>query len=131
MENICDLYQEPNAGAYEKEETRKGPPLGYVGEKLRRAVEYAHETYQAIDRDVPENLPQPAKARGSAYSTKQDGILSPADSTFIYSLTAFLALYNMLGVISDQQKIPALLAVNHEDLSAWLDGVEREGSVHG
>jgi hypothetical protein len=131
LENICDLFREPNAGAYEKEETRKGLPLGYVGEKLRHAVVSAHETYQAIDRDVPENLPQPAKARGSAYSTKHDGILSPAYSAFIYSMTAFLALYNMLGIISDQEKIPALLAMNHEDLSAWLDGVEREGSVHG
>jgi hypothetical protein len=106
LEDISDPFREPNAGAYEKDEKRKGPPLGYVGEKLRRAVESAHDTYQAIDRDDPDNLPQPAKARGSAYSTKQDGILSPAYSTFIYSLTAFLALYNILGVISDHQKYP-------------------------
>lgn len=102
MDDISDLFREPNAGAYEKEEKRKGPPLGYVGEKLRRAVESAHGTYQAIDSNVPDNLPQPAKVRGSAYSTKQDGILSPAFSTFLFSLTAFLALYNMLGVIADQ-----------------------------
>jgi hypothetical protein len=40
-------------------ETRKGPPFSYVREKLRRAVESAHDTYQAIERDVPDNLPKP------------------------------------------------------------------------
>jgi|SRR5208337_2165955 len=124
MENIDDLFREPNAGAYEKEETRKGPPLSYVGEKLRRAVESAHGTYQAINRDVPDDLPQPARARGSQYSTKQDGILSPAYSTFIYSLVAFLALYNILGVITDRHKIPTLLSMSHDDFTVWLDGIE-------
>jgi hypothetical protein len=131
MDDISDLFREPNAGAYEKEEKRKGPPLAYVGEKLRRAVESAHDTYQAIERDVPDNLPQPARAHGSAYSTKQDGLVSPAYSTFIYSVTAYLALYNMLGMITDPKKVSALLAMKREDLSAWLDGIEREGSVHG
>lgn len=131
MEDISDLYREPNAGAYEKEETRKGPPLGYVGDKLRRAVESAHGMYQAIDRLVPDDLPQPANVRGSAYSTKQDGILSPAYTNFMYGLTAYLALYNMLGVIRDHQKIPALLGMGQDDFSAWLDGIESEGSVHG
>jgi len=131
MENIDDLYRAPNAEAYEKEEQRKGSPLDYVGEKLRRAVESAHDTYKAIERDVPDNLPQPVKARGSAYSTKQDALLSPAYTTFVYGLTAFMALYNMLGVIEDPQKIPALLAASREDLSAWLDGIQREGSVNG
>jgi hypothetical protein len=33
MADIDDLFTPPNAGAYEKEELRKGPPLTYVGEK--------------------------------------------------------------------------------------------------
>ncbi len=131
MDDISDLFREPNAGAYEKEERRKGPPLGYVGEKLRRAVESAHGMYQDINRLVPDNLPQPEKVRGSVFSTKQDSLLSPAYTNFMYGLTAYLALYNMLGVLSDHQKIPTLLSMSHEDFSGWLDGIEREGSVHG
>jgi hypothetical protein len=52
-------------------------------------------------RDVPDDLPQLPGAVGTSYSTKQDGLLSPAFSAFRYSLTVFLPLYNMLGVISD------------------------------
>ncbi len=131
MPDIDDLYQDPNAGAYEKEETRTGPPLSYVGEKLRGAVESAHRTYRSIERDVPDDLPQPSGAKGTSYSTKQDGLISPGYSSYRYSLTAFLALYNQLGRISAQKKIAALLELDPRDFSDWLDSVEREGSVIG
>lgn len=131
MPDIDDLITGPNAGAFEKEEIRKGAPLSYVVEKLRDAVECAHDTFNSIQRDVPDNLPQPPKTVGTPYSIKQDGLLTPAYSTFRYSLVAFLALHNMLGMIPDQNKIQGLLNLPHDDFIEWLNRVEREGPILG
>ena len=113
MADIDDLFTEPNAGAYEAEETRVGPPLTYVGEKLRNSLEYAHR---------------------AARVTKV-GALEAAhrhtDAALRYGVTAYLGLYNMLGMIQDHRKLDALLDLDREAFEAWLDTVQREGSVHG
>jgi len=36
------IFTGPNASAYERTEMRYGPPLEYVAEKLRNAVEELH-----------------------------------------------------------------------------------------
>jgi len=129
--DIDDLYQDPNAGAYEKEEVRTGPPLSYVGEKLRRALESAHRMHRTIVDVVPDDLPQPPGASGTAYSTKVDGLVRPAHGAFYYSLVAFLALHNALGRIGGDGKVDALLRLDPDEFGAWLDTVEQEGSVTG
>ena len=124
---IDDNILQPNAGAFEKDEVRSGPPLSYIAEKLRGALESAHEVWRAINRSGPINLSQSANAPVAA----QELGLSSAFSSFRYSMTAFLALHNMLGMIADQKKIDALLDYNHDEFAAWLDRVEREGSILG
>lgn len=126
MEIDDNIYQ-PNSGAFEKDEIRNGPPLSYVAEKLRNALESAHEVVWAIKRASPTILSEPPKAFGGL----KELVLTPAYLSFKYSLTSFLALNNMLGMIADPEKADALLDYSHADFAAWLDVVEREGSILG
>ena len=48
-------FLDPNGGAYECEETRTGPPLEYVAEKLRRTLEALHDELHA-DRRLRHDL---------------------------------------------------------------------------
>jgi len=121
MARIDDLYRDPNAGAYEREELRIGPPLDYVGEKLRHAVEYAHQAYQAIRNVDP----------GGLSSSDRQALLSRTYGSFRSSLTAFLALYNMLGLLTEPKKVDALLDLEADALDEWLDRIVQEGSVTG
>lgn len=116
MAGIDDLFSDPNAGAYVRKETRVGPPLEYVGEKLAGAVEAAHQMYRAVDEA---GAPRGDPLRASAYET------------FRYALTAFLALYNMLGLLANQLKIDELLALDVRSFTEWLDDLAQEGSVSG
>ena len=114
MEIDDENILQPNAGAYEKDEVRNGPPLSYIAEKLRCALESAHEVVQAIKR-----------------AAHQEMLLSPAFSSFRYSLISYLALHNMLGMINEPNKVDAILNYKHDDFVAWLDRIEREGSILG
>lgn len=113
MADIDDLFTDPNAGAYEVEETRVGPPLAYVGDKLRCSMEHAHRAARLM-RTSPER------------EAHQE-----ADAAFRYGLTAYLGLYNMLGLILDHRKLDALLELDEDAFEGWLDTVRREGSVGG
>lgn len=131
MTGIDDLYSDPNAGAYEKREVRTGPPLDYVGEKLGIAVKFSHRTYRRMRESVSDDLPVLEAALGTGGSVKGDALLSPAFITFRGATTAFLALYNMLGLIHDQDKFEALLELSSSEFDDWVDRIEREGSVTG
>jgi sugar phosphate isomerase/epimerase len=124
------LYRDTNGPAYVKGQKRTGPPLGYVGDKLRHSLQLAHSLYQEIRESVPDDLPQPEGARGTSYSTKEDGLVGPAYEAFSYQLTAFLALYNMLG-LDDNRLANRLLRSSYEEFDTWLRRIIREGSVTG
>jgi len=113
MADIDDLFTDPNAGAYEAEETRLGPPLAYVGEKLRCALEHSHSAARAT------------KATGAEAAYRE------ADASFRYGVTAYLGLFNMLGMLADHRKLDALLDLDSDSFEEWLATVQREGSVHG
>ncbi|MDT8437316.1 MAG: hypothetical protein RRA92_11250 [Gemmatimonadota bacterium] len=113
MAEIDDLFSDPNAGAYEAKETRVGPPLAYVGEKLKSSLEHAHRAARASRESAAEEMGR------------------DADTAFRYGVTAFLGLYNMLGMLVDHRKLDALLELDGASFEQWLDTVEREGSVHG
>ena len=113
MADIDDLFTDPNAGAYEVEESRVGPPLTYVGEKLRHSLEYAHRVAGTMRSDVE-------------HEARHDAV-----AAFRYGLTAYLGLYNMLGMILDHRKLDALRELDDDAFEDWLDTVEREGSVTG
>ena len=43
LESLGDLYSDPNGLAYQKTESRTGPPLECVAEKLRRSLDSARK----------------------------------------------------------------------------------------
>ncbi|MFH1312676.1 MAG: hypothetical protein ABIJ00_05565 [Candidatus Eisenbacteria bacterium] len=130
-ESLEGMPGDPNGPAYRKTETRTGPPLDYVAEKLKLSLEALHSTIRAIQETVPENLPQPQAAIGSTYSVKQDALFSPAWDAFRCGLTAFLALQNFLVLANDQGIFDRLLGYSREEFRNWLGNIEREGLVSG
>lgn len=121
---------ESNGPAYKKEELRFGPPLDYVGEKLRHAVESAHANFHNIFSFVPTNLsPQPQFNESAPVSIKNDMLVSSASQTLHYTVVAYLALYNMLGSANVNGTVEHIASKSTAELKKWLDLVEREGSV--
>lgn len=122
----------PNGSAYTTTESRKGVPLDYVGEKLRYAVESAHENLRNIKRFVPENLPAaPELQYYVPNGIKNDLLLNSASHTFSYSLHAYLALHNMLGELQIGNIEAELEKKNFQELRLWLNTIENEGGVLG
>ena len=56
MDNFDDLFRDTNGPAYQKEQKRFGPPLEYVGEKLRNSVESWHEVLQNVSENIADDL---------------------------------------------------------------------------
>jgi hypothetical protein len=114
VDDDFDLYEilgDSNAGAYQRVEERTGPPLEYVAEKSRHAIEAIH----AVHAELGEGH----AARGSA------------QAAFHYALVAHLALNNMLSLAGDHRVVTRLLAMPPDELVRWLDAVDAEGSVTG
>lgn len=130
MPGIDDMIPGSNAGAYEKEEIRVGPPLSYVGEKLRMTVECVYESCRKL-KAAKESAVGCRKQAISIDGQDLDAAWRFAVSAFRYSLTAFLALYNMLGLLADQSLCDTLLQYERKEFEQWLDRIEQEGSVTG
>lgn len=119
MDSIDDSISPPNGEAYEKVELRDGSPLSYVGEKLGMAVEFSHAVYQKLEIKGADNM------------LNEYGPRESAGAAFRYATTAFLALYNMLGLIDDQNKFKTLEKLSPDKFRTWIAMVQREGSIHG
>jgi len=121
----------PNGAAYERTETRHGPPLDYVAQKLRSSVEMAHSTYNAIKSFSREDLLRPPAAPRTASSVTYDAMLSSAYAAFAYALIAYLALKNMLAAASTDRLTEKLLQCSGDELRRRLDRIDEEGTVTG
>jgi len=121
----------PNDGAYEKTETRSGPPLDYVAEKLQSCLQTLHTLHRSASQDLPNDLPPPerfAKA-DMDYNPKTSSVLFPAQAAFYYALVSFLALNNLLAIANDPDLPDRLLTMSHDDFESWLERIISEGSV--
>ena len=98
----------PNGGAYEREETRTGPPLEYVAEKLRRTLETLHD-----------------ELRGS------DAPSLNLRTSLNYGATSYLALHNMLGLTHRTDWFDRIEGFSRMEFREWLDRVDAEGAVRG
>ena len=121
-------------GAFTKQELRDGIPLDYIAGKLESALKQAHRLCKAIEDVVPDDLPQPKTVEGSSYSTKNDGLLSPAEHIFAQTLIAYLGLYNFLAVANtkfegETSQITRLLNFDSQEFDDWLKDVTRRGSL--
>lgn len=121
-----------NGSAFQKKEERYGPPLEYIGEKLRSAVEAAHDNLYNIRNYVPDNLKrEPEFTEQAPENIKKDILLSSASITLHYTLVSYLALYNMLGAANAKTFDEGVANKSKDELKKWLDLIEREGSVNG
>ncbi len=109
--DLDEILGDSNAGAYQRVERRTGPPLAYVAEKSRHAIEQIHMVFVQLDED--------------------SGVRGPAQAAFHYALVAYLALNNMLTLAGDHRVVTRLLAMPPDELAKWLDTVDAEGSVTG
>lgn len=122
------LFLDPNGGAYEKREERVGPPLTYLGEKLESSLLASHEVMRNITRYVPDDLIGNDAMQRAGLKVRDDYLLAPARSAFWYTLVAYLGLYNMLG-LATQEMVERLLHFTPEELRGWLRRIEREGTT--
>lgn len=113
------MFRDPNDGAYEKEEVRTGPPLSYVAEKSRRAVELTHCLIRKL------------KAMEGLDSEHKAGLLMLARGTLRYQMTGYLALNNLLALVNNQDFFERIEAYSEDDFNDWLDRIDQQGSVSG
>lgn len=132
MPKNADWFADPNGPAWRTGERRTGPPLSYVGEKLGHGLECQHGIMHGLARAA---ACAPAPAPG-AHDAARDGpslevLESAARIAFDYQLTAYLALYNMLGSKGGHEEVDRLARMTTTEFRRWLAFVEREGSVTG
>jgi len=128
MSDLSSYFSDTNGPAYRKEERRSGPPLTYVGEKLRHGLDELHRlltTLESADDTVDSSSEHDANRR------MREDATHAALYAFSYQITAFLALYNMLGAKGEPEAVDRLAAMTPEAFRRWIGFVEREGSVTG
>jgi len=113
LHSLGDLFSDPNGPAYQKTETRTGPPLEYVAEKLRSCLCDLHGLHGGRGRQSPQ----------------LDEVRDAAAPAFYHAAVAYLALHNMLALANPPSFIDRLLAMSREEFNDWLDGIQSEGSV--
>jgi hypothetical protein len=110
MADLDEVFLPPNGGAYEKRETRTGPPLEYVAEKLVGSIRSIHE---GLAKQRPEDRASPLRA------ALQQGV------------TAFLALHNMLALAHAHDWFDRIESMSRSEFRLWTERVGASGSVSG
>ena len=116
MDDLGDLFADPNGPAYTKREERTGPPLDYVQHKPVYGLEVHHRLLRTLAEAV-------AKDADSA------DIVGQARHSFYYQLVAFLALSNMLALANDSDLVERLEAYSPAEFRDWIQRIERESTV--
>src|SRR5688500_6864598 len=116
MDGLDDLFRDPNGPAYQTQQTRVGPPLEYVAQKLSTALGDLHRA---------------AQAAGAAGEGTSD-VSRDLRLAFLHALVAYLALGDMLALAEDPGALTErLLESTREEFDAWLRHVELGSSVTG
>jgi hypothetical protein len=117
--------------SYTHTETRTGPSLTYVAEKLRTSIMALHSLHTLALIDLPDDLPCPERHRieWPAYNPKDDSVLASCYSAFRAAIVSYLALNNMLAMANDNDIFERLLEMRSDEFTRWLDNITREGSV--
>ena len=116
MDGLDDLFRDPNGPAYQTQQTRVGPPLEYVAQKLGAALGDLHRAAQGAG----------AAGEGAA-EVGRDLRLA-----FLHALVAYLALGNMLALAEDPGALTErLLGSTRGEFDAWLWHVGQGSSVTG
>ncbi|MHB1308897.1 MAG: hypothetical protein ACYDC1_17695 [Limisphaerales bacterium] len=122
--DLPDGLTEPNDGAYLKTETRTGPPLEYVAEKLRACLETLHSLHQAVAAGNPNPTPEV-----SSGGPGRAAILFAGQAAFRDALVSYLALNNLLALANDPDLTELLLRLDGDAFNVWIARIASEGSV--
>jgi hypothetical protein len=128
MSDIPETIPPNGPLGYTCTETRNGPPLNYVGDKLRYSLFSLHTANQQIQNYFPNDLPSPFEDRYPQLNPK-DLVLESIWASFRYALTSYVALYNMVAIVHDQGIFSKLLDMTHDTFKSWLENLSLEGSV--
>jgi len=120
-----------NIPAYTRTETRHGPPLDYISEKLSSALLELHYLCRTILQEeiIETRIPGDTKRRMRA--TFEEEIECASWNVFYQTLKSFLGLNNLLSIIDEQGICEKLLAMDYDEFQKWLRYVETEGSTTG
>lgn len=93
----------------------------YTAKKLCHSLICAHETYNAVEKYVPDDLPRLEDAPAS-FSVKEDFILSPAYTAFAYLFDSFLLLVNRTYLLQ-QFDTETLLKFSSRQFKHWINQI--------
>lgn len=121
----------PNGPAYTHTETRTGPPLDYVAEKLKYSLVSIHTLYALAMRDLPDDLPCPESIflTWPEYNPKIQSVIQPCFDAFRNGVKSYLALVNLLEIGNQDRIFERLLQMPRDEFSKWINSIESEGSV--
>jgi hypothetical protein len=122
------IHMSGSTPPYRITETRTGPPLSYVSEKIRGALTNLHGLYSQIQRDLPDGLPCPEAFLTiyPQYDPKNE-LQFTCRWAFCDAVIAYLALNNFLGRVEEQGLVERLLAMPNAEFHAWLHYIHNEG----
>jgi hypothetical protein len=113
MDGLDGVYRDPNGSAHQVRESRVGPPLEYVAEKLASTLSDLHRAFSALADDA---------------SGARRGVVAG----FTHALVAWLALGNMLALAEDPAALAGrLLALPSHEFEEWRWRVGQGASVTG
>ncbi len=125
FDGLEGLYADPNGPAYQQTETRSGPPLDYVADKLSESLRALHRLHSQL---------QTLAARMTADSTlgpdsMAEDLVYGVEAAFHQACVSYLALQNMLAHANPPEFAERLLAMDRDEFDGWLDDIARGGSV--
>lgn len=125
FDGLDGLYADPNGPAYQQTETRSGPPLEYVADKLCNALLALHRVHSQLETlagriTTDSALGTDAKVNELVYGT---------EAAFHQACVSYLALQNMLAHANPPEFAERLLAMDRDEFDEWLADIDRGGSV--
>ena len=136
MSDLDRYLSDTNGPAYKSKETRNGPPLGYIAEKMKNGLTEQHRLLRELRIQLPDDMSANPEyfdvegMRNTSISVKNDLLIGPAYTAFYYQIVAYLALMNMLK-LADPNDVKRYSEMTASDFEKWIEFVDREGSEVG
>ena len=125
FDGLDGLYADPNGPAYQQTETRSGPPLDYVADKLCNALLALHRLHSQLQSLVGRMTADSALGPDS----RAPDLVYSMQAAFHQACVSYLALQNMLAHANPPEFAERLLAMDRDEFDEWLADIARGGSV--
>lgn len=125
FDGLDGLYADPNGPAYQQTETRNGPPLAYVADKLSESLRALHRLHSRLETLAGRITADPALDSDSM----TNDLMYSVEAAFHQACVSYLALQNMLAHANPPEFAERLLAMDRHDFDEWLADIDRGGSV--